>query len=133
MIRKPFRRFRRADDGAVSVEAMLWMPFFLLLMFGIGEVAFVFHGQARSLQVAQEANRGYAVGRFSSTTEAAAWAASAMSNYSDEIIATTRVDNNLMVITTISIPAKDFAGNIGIFSMFKRVRINVTAEQVVET
>ena len=52
-------QFSRDQDGAVTVEAVLWIGFFLVLLFGIAEWAFVFHGQARALDVAQETNRGY--------------------------------------------------------------------------
>ena len=125
------REFRRDQTGGVSVEALLWMPFFFVLIFGIAELALVFHGHARALNVAQETNRGYSVGRFASTTDAANWAALAMSNYSDEIIVQTS-RSDLIVTTEISIPAGDFSGNIGFLQFLQDFRVLATDQQVVE-
>jgi hypothetical protein len=125
------RRFHRDQTGAVTVEAVLWMPFFLVLVFGIAELALVFHGQARALDVAQETNRGYSVGRFASTTDAADWAAFALSNFSNHIIVDTSL-SDLIVTTVISIPAGDFAGNIGFLPFIQDFRIVVRDQQVVE-
>jgi len=125
------RKFKHDQNGGVSVEAVLWMPFFLVLIFGIAELALVFHGHSRALSIAQETNRGYSVGRFASTTDAANWAELAMSQYSDEIIVQTS-RSDLIVTTEISIPAGDFAGNIGFLQFIQDFRILARDQQVVE-
>lgn len=128
-----FSPFRRDEEGAVTVEAALWMPFFILFLFGIGELSFVFHGQARMLEIAQDANRGFSVGRFASTTEASEWALQALRPFSDEIIAQTMYNpGDGIIYTGISIPASDLAGNIGIFSMLSSFDVEVVAQQVLE-
>ncbi|MGI9390318.1 MAG: TadE/TadG family type IV pilus assembly protein [Boseongicola sp.] len=125
------RGFKHDQNGGVSVEAMLWMPFFLVLIFGIAELALVFHGHARALNVAQETNRGYSVGRFASTADAENWAALAMSQYSDGIVVQTS-RSDLIVTTEISIPAGDFSGNIGFLQFVQDFRILAKDQQVVE-
>jgi len=129
--RGPMSRFRRSEKGAVTVETALWLPFFILFMFGVGEIGFVFHGQARVLQIAQDTNRAVSVGRFATTAEGEAWAEAALSLYSDEIVATTTVDKGL-ITTVVTISAGDLAGNMGIFSMLARFDMKVTAQQVWE-
>lgn len=134
-LRNPFSRLRRrfaADQqGAVTVEAVLWMPFFLILMFGIAEVAFVFYGQARALEIAQEASRSYSIGRLTSIDATETWVKNALSRFSDETEAFVTV-NDMTVTTRITIPAKDLGGNLGIFTMFQDFRIQVSTEQVLE-
>ncbi|QMU57288.1 MAG: hypothetical protein GKR98_03135 [Boseongicola sp.] len=125
------RRFRRKDDGAVTVEAVLWVPFFLLLMFAIAELSLIFHGQARALQVAQETNRAYSVGRFAATSDAEVWAEFAMSKFSPRTQAATTV-SDYIVTTVITVPAGDFAGNLGIFGTIGDLTIRVEAQRVVE-
>jgi len=126
-----FSRFRKSEEGGVTVEASLWMPFFILLMFGVGELALVFHGQARVLQIAQDTNRGVSVGRFNSIDEAETWAVTALRPFSDEIVATTTLDKGV-ITTVVTISAGDLAGNIGIFSMLATFDLKVTAQQVWE-
>ena len=36
------RSFGRRESGAVTVEAALWIPFFLLFTFGIGQLGLIF-------------------------------------------------------------------------------------------
>ena len=40
-LRSIFTRFSRNTDGGITVEAALWLPFWILFMFSIGEVAMV--------------------------------------------------------------------------------------------
>ena len=115
----------------MTVETVLWLPFFILFMFGIGELGLVFHGQARVLEIAQDTNRAVSVGRFATTTAAEDWAEAALSPYSDEIVATTTVDKGV-ITTVVTISAGDLAGNIGIFSMLAGFDLKVTAQQVWE-
>ena len=124
-------RFRKTEKGAVTVEAVLWLPFFILFMFGIGELGLVFHGQARVLEIAQDTNRGTSVGRFNTTDEAEAWAEAALAPFSDEIVATTTIDKGV-ITTVITISAGDLAGNMGIFAMLATFDLKVTAQQVWE-
>jgi Flp pilus assembly protein TadG len=129
--RRLISRFRQSENGAVTVETVLWLPFFILFMFGVGELGLVFHGQARVLEIAQDTNRAVSVGRFATTTEAEDWAEAALSPFSDEIVATTTVDKGI-ITTVVTISAGDLAGNIGIFSMLARFDMKVTAQQVWE-
>ena len=132
-VRSGLARYRRDENGGVTVEAVLWLNFFLVFLFGIAELAFVFHGQARILEIAQDANRGFAVGRFETEAETAAWAKQALQNYSDEITTFTIYDEATSVIFTgVSIPASDLAGNMGFFRMLKSIDVEVVAQQVLE-
>ncbi len=125
------QRFRQSEKGAVTIEAVLWLPFFILLMFGVGEMGMVFHGQARVLEIAQDTNRGASVGRFATMDEAETWAEAALAPFSDEIVATTTIDKGV-ITTIITISAGDLAGNIGIFAMLATFDLKVTAQQVWE-
>lgn len=125
------RRFETDTDGAVTVEAAIWLPFFIFFLFGIAEMALVFHGQARALQVAQDANRSYTVGEFSTAVETETWAKNSLAGFSSEVKARTWEQSGI-ITTAISIPAADLAGNIGIFSMLSDINITVVSQQVRE-
>ena len=69
MMHHRFTRFRRSEDGASTVETVLWIPVFIAIFALLFDIAMIFNGQAATLRVIQEANRDFAVGQI--TTEAA--------------------------------------------------------------
>ena len=130
-LRRRSIRFHKDTDGVVSVEAVIWLPFFIFFLFGIVEMSLVFHGQARALQVAQDANRSFSVGEFATADETATWAKASLEGFSDDIKTITWLDRGV-ITTAIRIPAADLAGNLGIFSMLSNLYITVTSQQVLE-
>lgn len=129
--RKAKKRFQQDTDGAVTVEASIWLPFFILFLFGIVEMALLFHGQARALQVAQDANRSFSTGEFANAVETETWIKGSLAGFSDEVKAKTWI-NGGVITSAVQIPASDLSGNIGIFSMMADLKITVTSQQVLE-
>ena len=87
------------ESGSVTVEAALWIPFFVLFTLGIGQLGLIFYGQARMLEVAQDANRSLAVGEFSSDQEAEEWIEKTLASLSPDARAESAIDGR--IITTI--------------------------------
>ena len=133
MIRTPrmLRRFARDTHGGITVESALWLPFWILFMFSIGEVAMVYHGQARALDVLQTANRHYSTGYFADADETTQFVQDTLATFSDNVQSMTVIEDG--VITTVAaFPAGDFTGNIGIFTAVADLTITVRAQQVLE-
>ena len=61
LLRFVLGRMRR-DDGAVTVEAVLWIPFFFLLLLAVTDMALIMHGQSRVLRIAQDETRQWSAG-----------------------------------------------------------------------
>ena len=57
-------RFLRREDGSAMVEAVLWLPIFLVIFGLMVDSALVFHGQSKVLRVVQDANRNMSIGRL---------------------------------------------------------------------
>jgi len=129
--RRILSRFQRSETGAVTIEMSLWLPFFILFLFAVGEFGLMFNGQARVLGIAQDTNRGISTGRFDTAADAEEWVVTALGPLSDEVVATTTINKGL-ITTAITISAADLAGNIGIFSMLADFDLIVTAQQVLE-
>jgi Flp pilus assembly protein TadG len=123
------RRFRR-EDGAVTVAAVLWIPFFVILMTMLADAAMIFYGQARALSVAQDANRSLSVGKFSSYGETEDWVELALNKISPHATATTTSEDYL-IRTVINMPASDLAA-VGFFSSLTSFRVQVVAQMVKE-
>lgn len=124
------RRFGRRESGAVTVEAALWIPFFLLFTFGIGQLGLIFYGQARMLEVAQNANRSLSVGEFTSEEEAEAWIETSLARLSPDARADATVDGRI-ITTSVRAPAGQLGGII-IFTPLTGFEVEVVAQQVME-
>lgn len=123
------RLFRR-EDGAVTVEAVLWVPFFFVLLTLITDAALIFYGQARALQVAQDANRSFSTGAFTSTDDAEAFIQDSLEDISPNATAET-VFNDGIVTTVISLPAGDLDA-VGFFTAFNSFEMQVISQMVQE-
>ena len=119
------RRFLRRDGGAVTVETILWIPMFIFI-FGL----MLFHGQAKVLMVAQNANRQYSIGNV--TTEAATEVSieSQLAAMNIQANATT-VEVAGVARTVVSVPAIELQV-LGFFNVFQGLNLTITAEHMIE-
>ena len=131
MTPNPFTRFHRNEDGASTVETVLWIPLFIAFFALLFDIAMIFNGQAATLRVVQEANRDYAVGQI--TTEAATQTRVKDNLAKINITASSIVtsENAGVISTRVEIPAAEL-GSLGWFKAFGELKIDVTAEQTVE-
>ena len=124
--------FGRRETGSTSVEAALWVPFFILFTFGVGQLGLILYGQARVLGIAEQATRSLAVGEFATDVEAEDWIRAQLAQVSNNVRADAFLDTNGAVIRTIvRVPARDLGG-FGIFSSLTGFDIVVRAQQVWE-
>ena len=122
-------RFRR-EDGAVTVEAVLWIPFFVFCLTMVADAALIFYGQARALQVAQDANRAYSVGSLASYDEAKQYIEGTLESMSPNATSQT-ISNDGIVTTVVSLPASDLAA-VGFFTSLTSFDMQVVAQMVQE-
>ena len=123
------RRFRR-EDGAVTVEAVLWVPFFVIVLTMVADAALIFFGQARALQVAQDVNRALSVGTLASTDDAKTYIENTLATMSPNATSQT-VTNDGIVTTVVSLPASDLAA-VGFFTSLTSFQMQVVAQMVQE-
>lgn len=123
------RRFRR-EDGAVTVEAVLWIPFFVFCLTLIADASLIFYGQARALQVAQDANRALSVGTLSSAEEVGEYITGTLASMSPNATSQT-VSNDGILTTVVSMPASDLAA-VGFFTSMTSFEMQVVAQMVQE-
>ena len=127
---KDRKGFIWSDAGGVTIEAALWIPFWIFFLFGLAQTAFIFHGQARMLDVAQDATRAYAIGYISSTSALETSVRDALSTFSDNITVNTSETDGI-VKTVVTIPAMDFG--IGVFKSLEAFDLRVASQAVKET
>ena len=126
---RPFRRFAK-EDGAVSVEAVLWLPFFVFLVTMLADVALVFHGQARALEVAQNVNRSYSVGDIASLADAKTEITTQLASMSPNAEAFVNYDQGL-ITTIVVVPTSDLDA-VGLLTSLASVDMKVVSQMVKE-
>ena len=125
------RRFRKSEDGGVAVEAAIWLPFWILFMFGIGEIALLFNGQAAALDVTQDVLRSYSIGDITSETEIKARIVKALASISDDVSVYFFMADG-MATASVTVPASDLSGGFGIFSAMSGFDVTITTQQMRE-
>lgn len=123
--------FTRREDGAVTVEIVLWVPFFVLACMAGGQFAMIFFGQAVALDAAQQATRAYSIGDLTSEAELRAFVQDALSTLSANVDVKTSVTDNL-ITTYVRVPAKDFGGPFKIIADLGQANVVVKAQQFKE-
>ncbi len=126
---KTLGEFRR-EDGNVTVESALRVPFFVLLLTLMADAALVFYGQARALQIAQDGNRAYSIGQLTSTEATETFIEQELDALSPNAVAQTTTYRGL-ITTVVTVPTSDLAA-VGIFTALASVDMQVVAQMVQE-
>lgn len=129
-LQSAFCRFRRAEDGAFTVEAVMWLPVFLFLFCLIADASLIFGKQAQVLRIMQDANRAMSVGRITSADSAESYIAGQISSLTTNAVITTTVSGGV-IVSTVEMPAGDLTAT-GFISSFTDLTIRVTAQHLSE-
>ncbi len=124
------RKFSREDDGAATIEAVLWLPFYIMLFGLLVDVSMIFHGQSKLLRIVQDANRNMSIGRLTTTAAVQDFVIARAGTMSKDPKATT-VTSAGLILTTASVPMTDL-DLFGVAGVFKNVRMTVQAEHLME-
>lgn len=120
------------EEGAVTIEYTLWLPFFIILTCAVIDFGMMFNAQARALEMAEDGLRGLSVGQFSTTSEAGTFIETALSNISPNATATVTDGRSDNVLTArVVVPAADING-FGIFTAFRTTAFVIETEMFKE-
>lgn len=129
-----FRKIRRrlmAEEGSATVEAVLWFPFFMLLLAVIADASFLFHRQAQMLRTVQDANRAFSTGQIASPEAVEEILVGFYTPLSDSVAAESELDTTTIpsgiIRTSLSIPARD-VNSIGLIAALSNFDLTVTSQ-----
>lgn len=107
------RRFARDEDGAVTVETVIWLPFLFLILALITDASLAFYSKADAFRIIQNGNRLYSIGALDTTAKVETFVETVFRNTAINADATTVVDDDgLLVGTSLSYPLQ----NVMLFS-----------------
>ena len=75
------RHWLKDENGSYTLEAVIWMPIFAILLAIIVNVSMVFYYEAQMLRVTQDATRAYSLGRFPNDPDNGIFATVEAENY----------------------------------------------------
>lgn len=128
---RPVNRFRRSEDGAATIEAVLWLPFFFMLFGALADVSMVFFNQSRLLRIVQDANRAMSVGRFTTDQQTQDYVISRVQGFSAHVSAITTVSPEGIITTVATVPIDDL-DLFGVAGIFRDAKMRVQADHMME-
>ena len=118
------RRITRDEEGSQTVEAVLWLPVFVMFLSLVIDVSMVFN------RIVQDANRSYATGRLGSEDAAEAFIKTALGNFGASATVTTSLIDGI-IFTRLTVPVTDLMP-INSFPIFRDRDVVVANQQLAE-
>lgn len=125
------KRFANAEDGSISIEAVLW---FIMMTGVIGlliDATMVFQSYSLALRTLQDGNRNLSVGRFETEAETETYIQTELAGLSPNVTATATM-NGRIVTTFVTLPVTDL-GLVGFFNGLDSVKLNISGKHYLET
>ncbi|MGR3271041.1 pilus assembly protein [Thalassococcus profundi] len=124
------RRITRDEEGSQTVEAVLWLPVFVMFLSLVIDVSMVFNRQSEFNRIVQDANRSYATGRLGSEDAAEAFIKTALGNFGASATVTTSLIDGI-IFTRLTVPVTDLMP-INSFPIFRDRDVVVANQQLAE-
>ncbi|WP_417720886.1 TadE/TadG family type IV pilus assembly protein [Salipiger sp.] len=122
--------FFKREDGSVTVESVIWLPMFLMLLTMMIDVSMVFNRQSEMMRIVQDANRAYSVGRISTSEAAEEFILTAIAAFAPTATVSTSFMNGV-VRTRLIVPTSDLMP-INTIPVFRNRSVVVETEQLAE-
>jgi Flp pilus assembly protein TadG len=124
------RRFRKDTSGSATIEAVLWLPLFVVFLMMVADVSLVFFSKASVQRIAQDGNRAFSTGRFTTNEQTQAFIQNAVSSVSKNANVTTTVSGGI-IKSVVVMPVTDMA-RLGNFKFLRGYNIAVQSQFYVE-
>lgn len=115
----------KAEDGTISVEAVLWMPVYVFFIALIVDTSMMLHSRSVALRIIEDANRHAVIGYLVDGTEVTTRVSTMMDRVSENAVidVTWGTDD---IETVVRMPASDLQP-LGLISVFSDVEITITS------
>lgn len=128
--RSGWRRFLRDDRGSFTIEAVIWLPIFVVVLCMIADTALIFAKQSQVMRVVQDANRSYAVGKFADGAATETYILNLVHAMSPNATARSTLTNGI-ITTTVTMPARDLIAT-GMLPVLSGMNVLVVLQQMKE-
>ena len=129
-LRKKIGGFGKEDHGSATIEAVIWMPVFVLILCLVADASLIFSKQAQVLRIVQDANRAYSVGRIMTTADAEAFILARIGELSPHATVRSTLQSGV-IVSTVTMPSSDLTAT-SFVSPFSALNVTVTAQHMSE-
>jgi Flp pilus assembly protein TadG len=129
--RRTARKIGSDESGAMTVESVLWMPFYMMFFALIADASLMFHSHSQATRIVHDANRLASYGTYTTPQEMKAAVKARLDAFSPNATITS-VFGPTGVATTVTMPVSDIAV-VGIVKPLMRGDITVSLLHLVET
>lgn len=123
------RRFREDTRGSATVEAVLWLPLFFLILSLAVDASMLFYAHNRVLKVMQDVNRAVSVGRIKGTAAAETRILALLSDYPSATANTVVADG--IISSEVTVPATSILV-LDFVPLLRSVSVHVRSQQYLE-
>jgi Flp pilus assembly pilin Flp len=121
--------FKKDEDGAATIEAVLWLPIFIVLIGAAVDITMIFHAHSRVLRVVQDVNRAMSVGRITDEATAQDTMVNMLPSYPD-VSAFVNVSDGI-ITSQVSVPVSSVLA-IGMVASLMDNDIIIRTQQFLE-
>ncbi len=129
--RKSITHFLSREEGTATVEAVIWVPIFAILLGIIMNLSMVFFNKSQIIRVVQDGNRAFSLGRLEDAAAVEAYIANNLSYLGSNMSIETIVSGG-EIDTYFSTPAADLMPFTMIGAAFVGIDIGVHAQHLIE-
>ncbi len=130
---KRLRDLFSREDGAITVEGVLWLPAYLFFFTFIVDVSLMFNSQTQVQRVLQDVNRLASSGFFLTEEEVEDRVIASLVHLTEGVTVETVIDADTnLVTTTATVPADELMA-IGLVARFADLNLNFVAQHLVES
>lgn len=122
--------FWKDQRGTATVEFVICVPVFVMLLGLVVDTSLVFAGEAQALRVVQDANRSFSIGRIKTISETQTMIVDGLKSMSPGVTAVTVV-NAGVITSTATMPAQELS-SFGILNVYGSTKVKVTAQHMSE-
>ena len=122
--------FWKDERGTATVEFVICVPVFVMLLGLVVDTSLVFAGEAQALRVVQDANRSFSIGRIKTISETQTMIVDSLKSMSPGVTAVTVV-NAGVITSTATMPAQELS-SFGILNVYGSTKVKVTAQHMSE-
>ena len=124
--------FFRSDEGAVTVEGVLWLPIYGFFFTLIADTSLMLNGQAQAQRAIQDLNRLASSGFYVTEQEVENRGKAVLAHLSANATVEATIDMTNGTISTVAVlPAGDLMA-VGLITKFSAIQVTVTAQHSIE-
>lgn len=130
-LKDSIRKFCENQNGSFSIEAVIWLPIFMVILLVMINLSTVFFNESQMLRIVQDANRAHSLGRLESEQETEDYIFTELAYLSSAFTVET-IRTGSVIRTTVSVPAVELMPMNLMSSTYDTLTLYVSGQHLIE-